>query len=155
MFHKRKNNTLNRKEKLSKRRGRLLFSDSGFTFVEIMVALAVLSLGIVIIFKGFIVSLDRMNYLTNRLYATTLLDNRITAIERMLRVYETLPFELNRKEKLNVGAKEIEFRQRMNISEVEDFADVFELDLSLLWDSGGKEMILSRSAYISDFEYFK
>ncbi|MBU0468380.1 MAG: prepilin-type N-terminal cleavage/methylation domain-containing protein [Candidatus Omnitrophica bacterium] len=143
------------KDKLSKKSRRLCSSDSGFTFVEVMVALAVLSLGIVIIFKGFIVSLDRLSYLTNRLYATTLLDNRITAIERMLRVYETLPFDLNRKENINVGAKEIEFRQRMSISEVDDFADVFELDLSLLWDSGEKEMILSRSAYISDFEYFE
>ncbi|MBU4333912.1 MAG: prepilin-type N-terminal cleavage/methylation domain-containing protein [Candidatus Omnitrophica bacterium] len=140
---------------MSKKSRRLCSSDSGFTFVEVMVALAVLSLGIVIIFKGFIVSLDRLSYLTNRLYATTLLDNRITAIERMLRVYETLPFDLNRKENINVGAKEIEFRQRMSISEVDDFADVFELDLSLLWDSGEKEMILSRSAYISDFEYFE
>ena len=141
--------------KLSKKRGHLLFSNSGFTFVEVMVALAVLSLGIVIIFKGFITSLDRLSYLTNRLYATTLLDNRITGIERMLRLYETLPFELNRKEKVNVGSREIEFRQRMSISEVDDFADVFELDLSLLWDSGDREMILSRSAYISDFEYFE
>lgn len=155
MFHNRKKIALNMKGKLSKKKGQLLFSNSGFTFVEVMVALAVLSLGIVIIFKGFVVSLDRLSYLTNRLYATTLLDNRITAIERMLRLYETLPFELNRTEKVNVGSKEIEFRQRMSISEVDDFADVFELDLSLLWDSGKKELILSRSAYISDFEYFK
>ena len=143
---------LKKKKKLSCKKTKFLLSHSGFTFIEVMVALAVLSFGIVMIFKTCIVSLDRLSYLTNRIYATTLLDNRIAIIERMLRVYKILPFELNRKEIINVGSKKIEFSQKMSLGEVEDFADVFKLDISLIWDEQNKEMRLSRSAYISDFE---
>ena len=125
--------------------------NTGFTFIEVMVTLAIFSLGIVMIFKAFHTSLDKISYLTNRLYATTILDNRISDIERMLRAYKALPIDLNQQESINVGGKFIEFKEAMEINEVEDFPNVFKIDLSLIWEEGNREVSLSRSAYISDF----
>lgn len=105
------------------------------------------------IFRGYLLSLDRMQHLTNRLYATTLIDNQISDIQRVLRAYKTLPVEMNITETAQVGGKEIEFRQIMDISAVEDYVDVFKLDISLLWNEGDKEIKFSRQAYISDFHY--
>jgi len=112
----------------------------------------ILSLGIVTIFQGFLVSLDRMSYLTHRLYATNVLDNRIAHIERTLQVYSALPFELPTQEEVAVGNKIVVFNQTMSIDAVEDFPDVFRLNLSLSWKEGARLITLSRSAYLSDFD---
>ncbi len=127
-------------------------NNKGFTFVEVMVALAILSFGIVMIFKVFFVSLDHMSHITSRLYASTLLDNRIEAVERHLRTFNAFPFDLEEKEAIDTGTKEMEFVRNMTLSEVEDYFDIFQLDLSLKWMEGEKEINLSRSAYISNFQ---
>ncbi len=133
----------------------LPIGNDGFTFIEIMVTLAILSLGLTVILKSFLVSLDHLEHLTNRLYASLLLDNRISSIERTLRAYKALPFDLNHQEKIAVGAKETEFTQKMSIKEVEDYADVFQLDLTLTWQEKQRERESSRTAYISDLDYFR
>ena len=68
----------------------------GFTFIEIMVTLIILTSGITMIFKSFLISLDRINYLTTRMYASVQIDNRISEIQKMLRAYKVLPFELDK-----------------------------------------------------------
>jgi len=114
------------------------------------VTLIILSLGIVGIFRTFIFSLDRMRYLTNRLYASMILDNHVITIERMLRAYKALPTDLEPWEGLDTGLKERNYRQKMNISQVDDLNDIFQLDLSISWMEGGHEVRLQRSSYISD-----
>lgn len=119
-----------------------------------MVTLVIFSLGLTVIVKSFLVSLDHLIHLTNRLHASLLLDNRISAIERTLRAYKALPFEMNHQEQVSVGAQKTEFTEKMSISEVEDYADVFRLDLAFTWQENQQEKVLSRSAYISDLNYF-
>jgi prepilin-type N-terminal cleavage/methylation domain-containing protein len=123
----------------------------GFTFIEVMVTLIILTSGIAIIFKTFISSLDHMTHLRNRLYATTILDNRIQKLERVLRVYKTIPFDFENMDKVNVGEMNINFNPKMNIAQVEDYKDIFQLDLSLSWKEGQRPIRLTRSSYIMDF----
>lgn len=128
-------------------------ANAGFTFIEIMVTLAVLSGSIVMIYRALFSSLDHMSRLNSRLYADILLEDRIATIERTLRAYKALPFELNPPQAVDVGAKEIQFTPQMKISEVSGFMDVFQIDLALQWQEGQRQIQLSRSAYISDFIY--
>ena len=130
----------------------LFLNKRAYTFIEIMVTLTILSAGLTMIYKTLIASLDRMNYLTNRLYADNLIDNRIAVIERMLRSYKALPFEVAQKEAVNIGRKELEFKQETLITEVENFLDVFQLDLTVGWQERDHQVSLKRSAYIADFE---
>ncbi|MDP8213352.1 MAG: type II secretion system protein [Candidatus Zapsychrus exili] len=125
--------------------------ENGFTFIEVMVTLVIFSVGIVMIFKSFLISLDRMNYLTNRLYATTLLDNRIERIDRFLKVYGALPFDEQQVREVDVGGKKVGFKEYVSIGEIEDFVEVFKLDLKLSWKENNKELNISRSKYISEF----
>ncbi|VAX35345.1 hypothetical protein MNBD_UNCLBAC01-28 [hydrothermal vent metagenome] len=122
----------------------------GFTFIEIMVALIILSVGLVTILKAFVTSVDRMSHLTNRLYATTLLDNHIVSIQRTLRAHNTLPLSLE-DERMMTGAKETLFRPKLNISEIADFNEIFKLEVLLTWQEGHNLRQLSRSAYLVDF----
>ena len=105
------------------------------------------------ILKVLLTSLDRLSYLTNRLYASTVLDNRISEIGRMLKIYKALPMELENIEKVDVRGKNIEFKQNIKINEVDEFVEIFEIDLSVNWQEGNRDVSASRSAYISDFEF--
>ena len=120
-----------------------------------MVTLVILSVGIVVIFKTFYYALDQMNYLTHRLYANNLLDNRMAEIERGLRFYKTLPFDLNRVHEVQVGSKVISYKEQMNLGSVEDFPDVFKLDLSFVWPEGKREVTLSRGGFLLDLHHGK
>ena len=118
-----------------------------------MVTLAVLSVGIVFIYKSFLVSINQLEYLTQRLYATVLLDNQFSTIERNLKVYKALPMSLNDSFKIPIGPKVIAYKQGMNIREVEDYPDVFSLTLSLSWSERKRQMTLERTGFISDLNY--
>ena len=135
------------------KRHRRLFSKRGFSFIEVMVTVVILSVGLVSIFQTFIISMDRMSHLTQRIYATHLLDNQIITIERRLRAYQVLPFDFNQVEHVDIGALTVDFVPKINVSAINDFVDVFQLDLTLEWKEGNKQLSLSRSAYISDFEH--
>ena len=130
-----------------------LATDEGFTFIEIMVTLAVLSVSIIMIYRALFSSLEHISHLNSRLYADILLEDRIATIERALRAYKALPFELNPPQAVDVGVKEIQFKPQMKITEVGGFMDVFQIELALEWREDDRPIRLSRSAYISDFVY--
>ncbi len=120
----------------------------GFTFIEIMVTLIILSVGLVAILKSYIISVDQMRYLTNRIYATTIIDNQISLVERMLRINHTLPMALEPVEKINIGAKRVIFRPEIKITAIPDYVEIFKLDIDLTWVEGQYQRRLSRSAYL-------
>ena len=127
-------------------------SPKAFTFVEVMVTISILSFGLVMIYSSLLASLDRMDYLTHRLYAHHVLENRIASVERILRSYKALPFELDQKEIINVDNKEMALNLETMINQVDNFLDTFELNVSVNWTQHNREIHLRRSAYISDFE---
>ena len=135
------------------RQRQMFYSQAGFSFIEVMVAVAIFSVSIVAIFSIFIASVDRINYLNRRLYAMNILENRISEIGTMLRVYKALPFDMTRIDTVDICRRKISFKEHMDIQEVEDYVEVFKLDLSLTWPSDEGDRSLSRSAYISDFQY--
>src|SRR3989338_1352826 len=59
-------------------------SKRGFSFLEVMVAVMVLSGGLISIYKSFFTSLDYTNHLTIRLQANILLDEKIATLNRLL-----------------------------------------------------------------------
>jgi len=138
-LHERKNKTLQSP------------SRTGFTFIEIMVTLVVLSLGIVAIFQSLFISLTNISYLNSRLYANMMLDDRIAKTERMLRAYNALPLDLDPQELVDIGVKMIQFNPKMNISQVKGFIDVYRIDISYSWEENGREIRIGRAAYISDY----
>jgi len=129
---------------------RTIKTNNGFTFIEIMVTLVILSVGIVGVYQALFKSLDHMSRLKSRLYANILLDDQIATIERKLRAYKTLPMESPVQE-VDVGVQRISFEPQSQISAVDQFTDVFKIDLLYTWTDRGHQNKLGRSAYVSDF----
>lgn len=115
-----------------------------------MLSIAAFSLGAVAIMHIFIASLNRLEHITNRIYAAQVIENRISAVERTLRAYKTLPPDIREDEDLRVGAKDITFRQNLTISAVDNFLDLFRVDFSLAWTENQRTRNFERSAYITD-----
>jgi len=124
---------------------------SGFTFIEIMVTLVILSLGIVAIYRALFVSLDQISHLNSRLYVNVMLEDRLSKIERTLRAYKALPFELEPQAVLDLGVKSVRLEPELSIAEVVNFSDIYRIDVAYRWQENGKTIRLSRSAIISDY----
>src|SRR5271155_1181395 len=71
-----------RKEKMGLPKSATGNNSRGFTFVEVMVSLVVLCCGIVMIYKSFFLCADYLNNLTCRLYASSLIDEKIGDIAK-------------------------------------------------------------------------
>ena len=128
-----------------------LISKQGFTFIELMVTLAVLSFGIVMVYKAFFASLDQINYLNHRLYATIFLDNQLTEMQRAYKSSKTVPMNFASTESVEIGYKTIDFKPTKVMTPVEDIPFLFQVDLSVSWtEKGDRTITLSRSAYIGE-----
>ena len=116
-----------------------------------MVTLVIFSTGIVAILQSYLTSLDRIEHLNNRLYASMLLDDRIALIKRNLRAYRALPLDMNRNDLVNLGNRELVLTHDLKIKQVENFQDIFELTMSYQWQEDSRLLTLSRSVYLTDF----
>ncbi len=123
----------------------------GFTFIEVMVTLTVLSLGFVMIFKAYVVAMDQMTYLTNRLYAATFLDNHIVRMERALRAYNTISYDAGEPKKVKVGSKNIYLKPSISVAALKNLDNLFYIDLTMRWTEGKYDRKIAQSAYISNF----
>lgn len=124
----------------------------GYTFVEVLLAVVIFSAGMVGVFRTLIVSMDRMTLLTNRMYANLVLENQISQMERNLKTFGSLPFELNPQQEVQVGPKTIVFRKDTDIQQLKENKDIFDVTLSLSWQERGKTVSLSKSAYLANFK---
>ncbi len=131
----------------------MLSSQTGVSFIEIMVVIAIFSISIISIFSIFISAAERINYMTNRLYAMNILDNRISNIGVMLRVYKALPIDMSKSYTVDICGRKTTFKEYMSIHEVEDYVEVFKLELALIWPSAAGKRRAALSSYISDFTY--
>jgi prepilin-type N-terminal cleavage/methylation domain-containing protein len=123
----------------------------GFTLVEVLVTLVILSLGLVAMIKGFQSSLERSQALTTRLYAGIELDNRVALLQRMLKVYKVLPFDMNVNRVIKIGRRTVDVDQKLSFSEVDNFIDLFDVEASLSWQEGQRTVTISRQTYLSEF----
>lgn len=124
----------------------------GYTFVEVLLAVAIFSAGMVGVFRTLVVSLDRLSLLTNRMYANLILENQISGMERALRTLGSLPFELNPQQEVQIGARTVIFQKTTDIRQLKELNDIFAVTLSLGWEERGKKVSLSKSAYLANFK---
>ena len=117
-----------------------------------MMALAVLSIGIVMIYKSFFVSISTLNHVVNRIYASNLIDGKIADLEQMFREDQSATFNRGHESvRASVGHREIEFDYSINVYSVEHLPGLQEVDVKLSWKEGSRQINLTRSAYISSF----
>src|SRR5262249_2192122 len=125
-----------------------------FTFIEVMVATAVLSLGIVLIYKSFFISLNVLEHLTNRLYALVLLDNKIVDMQKQFETKKEIPFSDSPDTKtLSIDHRAVTFNFEKEVSSIGSLEGLYALNLGISWrESQGRNIHLSRQLLIGTYE---
>lgn len=118
--------------------------------MEVMVAVMVLSGGLISIYKSFFTSLDYTNHLTIRLQANILLDEKIATLNRLLQDQNQLtlvgPQAVDR---VIIAEKPVNFQYTLDLRSVENLKGLFLLDVSIGWMEGNRRIQLLREVYLS------
>jgi prepilin-type N-terminal cleavage/methylation domain-containing protein len=122
-------------------------AQSAFTLVEIMVATAVLSLGLVMIYQAFFISLDTFDYYLNHLNAQLWLDEMIWQMQDDFR---QSGFFSPRQTSGGFTVGNRNFAWNMNYGLIEP-EELYQLSLSTSWQQGSRRIRLLRTAYISNY----
>jgi len=125
----------------------------GFSFVEVMVALAILSGGVVFIYKSFLISLDYIHHLACRSYALTLLDNKINYFQQIFAAKKEILFnQQDAGDEVTINNRKVYFRYEMDFKMVEKLKNIYQLDISLAWNEGNRHKQLARQVYIANYD---
>ncbi len=118
-----------------------------------MVASVLLSLGLVFVYKILFNFLDYSNHITYRLYGLSLLDQKISTIERQFLDTQTIPFVDAQEIKMVLfNGKKVNYEFSVNLLSVDNITRLIELDVSLSWTEGMRRISLSRSTYLTVFQ---
>jgi len=121
----------------------------GFTFVEVMVSLVVLCSGIVFIYKSFFLCADYLNNLTCRLYASSLIDEKMGDITKSFAEWPAKDLDFGSTHvTLKVNHKPVEYNYDIKLSPLSDVNSVWEVNVKLNWQDGPRNMQVERSAYM-------
>ena len=124
-------------------------NSKGFTFVEVMVSLVVLCCGIVLIYKSFFLCADYLNNLTCRLYASSLIDEKIGDVAKSFAEWPAKDLDFgNNVVTIDVNHKPVHFTYNIKLAPLSDVNSVWQLDVNLNWVDGPRTMHAERSAYM-------
>jgi prepilin-type N-terminal cleavage/methylation domain-containing protein len=138
-----------RKEKMGFPKSATGNNSRGFTFVEVMVSLVVLCCGIVLIYKSFFLCADYLNNLTCRLYASSLIDEKIGDIAESFADWPARDLSLGDSSvDLDINHKPVHYTYDINLAPLPDVKSVWQLDVKISWVDGPRNMHASRSAYM-------
>ena len=124
--------------------------NQGFTFVEVMVALVVLSAGIVMIYKSFFLCVDYLSYLSCRLYASQMIESKISDISHSYKANQDNTFNRGAMtESLEINHKWIDFNYSIDMFPIKSLENVYRLKVTLGWYDGRRLLHLTRESILS------
>lgn len=116
----------------------------GFTLIEVMVGVAILSFGIVVIFETFFVSLNTYSSYSNYLKTQNWLDEKIWDMQDRLNHSSLITMNTDSGQ-VHVNNKDLPWNM---VAEVVDWDEsLIEVDVNLSWQEGGRTVTSSRHAY--------
>lgn len=114
-----------------------------FTLIEVMVTVSVLSFGILLLYHSFFISVDSIQYASNRLNAQIWLDGKawdekdlFTRAKAILATSEAGTFNLNGRD----------FNFQRSVQSLDP--GLYAYTLTLSWKESGKERSLSYATYL-------
>jgi hypothetical protein len=115
-----------------------------------MVSLVVLCCGIVLIYKSFFLCADYLNNLTCRLYASSLIDEKIGDVSRSFAEWPAKELDFgNTSVTLEINHRPVRFSYSINATALDDVKSVWQVDVKLAWSDGRRAMRAQRSAYMT------
>ncbi len=123
----------------------------GFTFVELMLAVAILASGLLFVYKAFFISTDYINHACYRLQAIQLMNNRIAKLERDFRSQKNLSLEVYPlRRDIIINGRPMIFNYETQMQSSVNSSHLREIGVSISWHERMRDFKMSRFAYLSD-----
>ncbi|HAJ57359.1 MAG TPA: hypothetical protein DCL35_06280 [Candidatus Omnitrophica bacterium] len=119
-------------------------SDRGFTLVEVMMAVAILSFGVVMLYSAFFVCIDAVTYASNRLNAQMWAQNKFWE-ERESLLRNSAVSRDGLYGSVSFNGRDFEWQE--SAQSVDD--GLMQLGLALSWKEAAKFRKLAYSAYVA------
>lgn len=127
-------------------------NNRGYTFLELMVTVSILAIGIVGVYKVLLASLDYQMQLSCRLYAANLIEHEIALIENKFRATGQFPIQENGKViEAFLDRRTIVFQLSLLPAGVEnEIAGLIPVEVVLSWADQGRTINLKRALYFAN-----
>ncbi len=117
------------------------------SFVELMLSVAVLSLGITLVYQGFLTSLGGYNYCIDYLIVQNWLDEKLWEIQDKLSHYKILLTE-DKEGSFTIGNKRFSWDLSYELIEGMKDMSLYQVVLNISWREGVKKVKTQRTSYI-------
>jgi prepilin-type N-terminal cleavage/methylation domain-containing protein len=116
----------------------------GFTLIEVMVAVAVLSFGLVMVYQAFFIVLDAFNYSADYLEIAPWMDEKIWQSQDSIMRGEGLENNPGQGEFMTRNKK---FSWLLSSRALDPSSNLSEVNLEVTWKEGRRNVKVSRSGY--------
>ena len=117
--------------------------------MEVMTTAAVLSFGLVMIYRAFFTALDYYQHVAYRLHALLHIQNKITMIQSDRQLNNRIV--LNQEEQLyqtTINNRPIHFQLYMQVEALDGIPGLYQLSVTASWREGARDVSISRTTYI-------
>jgi len=132
---------------LSKTRNLKYKTNCGFSLVELAVAVVILSLGILIVYEGFLISLRGFYQCKYYLGTQAWIDEKLWDIGDNLGRYNTFLAEDNTGT-FRIGNKKFNWSLSYSLLEQTKKASLYEVRLNVFWEEGTNRVNVKRATYV-------
>ncbi len=116
----------------------------GFTLIEVMVAVAVLSFGLVMVYQAFFIVLDSYNYSADYLEIAPWIDEKIWHSQDIIMRMAGLE---NNPRQGEFFARNKKFSWSLDFRVLDPISNLSEVNLEVAWKEGRRNVKISRSGY--------
>lgn len=125
-----------------------LAHQKGVSFFEVLVAVVIMTTGLIAIYRSFFLTVDYLQYLSTRTQAQHLLQTKIGTIEQQFKLLKDFDIG-NMVEEVEVDGKKVFFQYDIQLRPVEALLSVFELEVALIWEHRGRNNRISQTIFFS------
>jgi len=122
---------------------------SGFTFLEVMVTVMVLSVGIIAVYRVFLSTLKYRNHVAYRLYAMNLADAHLADVSQQFRLGKPVPLQIVFQETVPIHNHDVVFAVQSSFSKPGNSDFLKRVETTVGWWEGEHNYKILRSALIS------
>ncbi|MBU0634195.1 MAG: prepilin-type N-terminal cleavage/methylation domain-containing protein [Candidatus Omnitrophica bacterium] len=121
----------------------------GFTLIEVMIAVVILSVGIIVIYESFLISLDTLKLFFNRLNANLILTEKLWQTQDLYEQAGGVFLPLRSEGKITMANKVFDWQ--VDLSVWDSRQDLFIARTQVSWMEGYNSRILSKSGGIKRY----
>ncbi|MBF0493825.1 MAG: type II secretion system protein [Candidatus Omnitrophica bacterium] len=116
----------------------------GFTFIEVLIAISILSFGILFVFRAFFTSVSGIRYINEKITASMILNEAEWNARKLL--YQN--FFVGSYNESKAAEDNEKYNVDISLNKKPDCETLYDLNSAVKWESGSRSFSFKREIYI-------